>query len=42
MKEYPLAIRVKLADLEHNLSDLKKGSLRDKYQLTQHILEEEL
>ena len=29
---------VKLADIEHNLSDLKPGSLRDKYELAQFIL----
>lgn len=29
----------KRADLMHNLSDLEKGSLRDKYELALHILE---
>lgn len=36
------AIIVKLADLKHNLSNLKKGNMRDKYILTQYFLEEEL
>lgn len=31
---------VKLADLEHNLSNLKKGSLRDKYILAKYVMEE--
>lgn len=30
---------IKIADLTHNLSDLKKGSMRDKYELALHILE---
>lgn len=30
---------VKLADLTHNLSDLKPGSLRDKYELAKYLLE---
>ena len=29
---------VKLADLEHNMSDLKEGSLKDKYRFAQYIL----
>lgn len=29
---------VKIADLEHNMSDLKPGSLRDKYSLTYAVL----
>lgn len=32
------AIRVKLADLKHNLSNLGNGSMRDKYELAQVIL----
>ena len=36
------ATKVKIADLKHNLSDLKKGSLRDKYELALYILEESL
>jgi len=32
---------VKMADLRHNLSNLKPGSLRDKYELAMHILAEE-
>ena len=31
---------VKLADLEHNMSDLRKGSLKDKYMLATYILKE--
>ncbi len=33
------AKQVKIADLIHNLSDLKAGSLRDKYQLSLRILQ---
>ena len=33
------AVKVKIADLKHNLSNLKKGSLRDKYLLAKYILE---
>lgn len=29
---------VKLMDLEHNMSDLSEGSLKDKYRFAQHIL----
>lgn len=29
---------VKLADIQHNLSDLKPGSLRDKYELARYVL----
>ncbi len=32
------AKKVKIADLTHNLSDLKPGSLRDKYELALYIL----
>lgn len=38
LKPNPIARYVKLGDLEHNLSDLKPGSLRDKYIMAQHIL----
>jgi len=34
-----IAREVKIADLTHNLSNLKKGSLRDKYLLSLYILE---
>ena len=33
------AREVKLADLQHNLSDLKPGSLRDKYMMAKYMLE---
>lgn len=33
-----LASIVKIADIDHNLHDLKPSSLRDKYQLARHIL----
>lgn len=33
------AVAVKLADLDHNLRDLKHGSLRDKYKLAQYVLD---
>lgn len=39
VRENFLAKYVKLADLTHNLSDLKPGSLRDKYELAKWILE---
>lgn len=29
---------IKLADLQHNLSDLEEGSLKDKYRFAQYIL----
>jgi len=32
------AIRVKMADLEDNMSDLKEGSMKDKYRLAHYIL----
>lgn len=32
------AILIKLADLEHNLSDLKPGNMRDKYEMAMYIL----
>ena len=40
IKEDEIATKVKLADLRHNLSDLKNGSMRDKYLLALHILKE--
>lgn len=40
IKENDLAIRVKIADLMHNLSNLENGSLRDKYLLALYILKE--
>lgn len=33
-----IAVRIKLADLEHNLSDLGDGNLRDKYIMAQAYL----
>lgn len=38
IKSNPWARTVKIADLKHNLSDLQKGSLKDKYLLALHIL----
>ena len=38
IKQNPYARAVKLADLEHNLSDLRPGNLRDKYHLCQDYL----
>jgi len=35
-----IALMVKLADIEDNMSDLKEGSLKDKYRLSKHILKE--
>ncbi len=37
-----MATIVKLADLRHNLSNLKKGRMRDKYILAEYILNEAL
>jgi (p)ppGpp synthase/HD superfamily hydrolase len=34
----PGIVAVKLCDLEHNMSDLDKGSLKDKYRLAHYIL----
>ena len=34
-----IACRVKIADIKHNMSDLGKGGMRDKYELALHILE---
>ena len=31
-------VAVKLADLQHNMSDLKEGALKDKYRFAQYIL----
>jgi (p)ppGpp synthase/HD superfamily hydrolase len=43
--DYILSVRsndyaraVKLADLQHNMSDLQEGSLKDKYRLAEYIL----
>ena len=35
----PTALLVKEKDLEHNLSDIRAGSLKDKYRLASHIIE---
>ena len=40
IRESSFSTMVKLADLEHNLSDLKPGSLRDKYLLCKWFLEQ--
>lgn len=37
-KDY-YALRVKMADLKHNMSDLKEGSMKDKYRLAFCLLE---
>lgn len=36
------AVAVKLADLQHNMSDLNEGSLKDKYRLAHYILQPKL
>ena len=36
------ALMIKLADIHDNLSDLKEGSLKDKYRLAQYILQQYL
>ncbi len=33
------AVAIKLADLSHNMSDLKEDSLKDKYRLAYYVLE---
>lgn len=33
------AVAIKLADLSHNMSDLKEGSLKDKYRFAYYVLE---
>ncbi len=38
IKRNPLARIVKLADIDHNCSDLKEGNLKQKYLLQRHIL----
>ena len=40
IKDNEIATKVKIADLKHNLIDLKKGSMRDKYLLALYILQE--
>lgn len=35
-----IAMKIKLADLTHNLKSIKPGSLRDKYQLSYYLIEE--
>ena len=34
----PISAAVKVADIEHNLMNLKKGSMRDKYHLARELL----
>lgn len=38
-KAHPIARIVKIADNIHNMSDLKEGTLKDKYRLSKYILE---
>jgi (p)ppGpp synthase/HD superfamily hydrolase len=38
----PEAILVKMKDIEDNMSDLKEGSMKDKYRLAHHMLKSEL
>ncbi len=37
-----ITIIIKIADNTHNMSDLKEGSLKDKYRLSKYILEQKL
>jgi len=39
VKKVIFALPVKLADLDDNLSDIERGSLRDKYVMAKYILE---
>jgi (p)ppGpp synthase/HD superfamily hydrolase len=41
-KDNEIARKVKIADIKHNMSDLKKGSLKSKYELALYILENDL
>jgi len=38
-KALEFATAIKIADLTHNMCDLREGSLKDKYRLTKYILE---
>lgn len=38
----PEAILIKMKDIEDNMSDLKEGSMKDKYRLAHHLLKGEL
>lgn len=38
----PISTIVKLADLEHNMSDLNEGSLKDKYRFAQAYLQQQI
>lgn len=40
VKGQPVAREVKMADIRHNMSDLKPGSMRDKYSLALYLLED--
>ena len=42
VKHNRLAAEVKIADITHNLSDLKEGSMKDKYRLARFILKRSL
>ena len=35
-----ISCKVKMADIEDNMSDLKEGSMKDKYRLSKYILKE--
>lgn len=39
IKKYPYSRVVKISDNTHNMSDLKEGTLKDKYRLSKYILE---
>ena len=39
---YQMALIVKISDIKDNMRSLKKGSMKDKYRLALHILEDEL
>ncbi len=39
VKQSEVATYIKIADLKHNMSDLKPGLLRDKYELALYIME---
>lgn len=41
-KSHYVPILVKISDLEHNMSDLEEGTLKDKYRLAHWILTKEL
>ena len=42
ISKHDMATKVKIGDLNHNLSDLKEGTLKDKYRLARYVLRQKL